>query len=86
MESFWDAYRLERAAGGYLNHYRLRGTSSAACGFTPKAVVFGGGRQMKQRHGWTGQRGGFGLCSKCKERTDQDYRKVLLDDAMDPPQ
>lgn len=80
---FWDSYNLDSAKGGHLNHYRLRGTLTAACGFRPKAKVTRG-RQMDYRHGWHGKRGFYSLCDGCKERTDRDYRKALLDETGDP--
>lgn len=82
MSEYWDSLDQDRAKGGFLTHYRLRGTLSAVCGFQPKAVRRGG-RQMQYRHGWTHQRGDR-LCNRCKEIADRDYRKHLLDQLQDP--
>ena len=73
-EGFYaEPYVMDSAKGGHLNHWRIRGTDTAACGFQPKAKVLSG-RQMAPRHGWHGKRAFYSLCQKCKECAWVDYQ------------
>ena len=71
LEEAGAVYILDSAKGGYLNHWRVRGTTTAACGFRPEAKVERN-RQMALRHGWKGAHRMYSMCGNCAGIVEKD--------------